>query len=621
LAVGTHWERVFTHVTAANCKATQTNVALLRLVPWCADPTGEIVGWAAWNTKTTFWSPDYGDYWAPVTVRNAIQDFTFESRTMLYFLSPGGLVQKMPYTGTSWSTSLPNYDSGINPAHTIAAMPEGMVLVGKAEGAAYASSISLNMGTDNPTWGLTTTAGPFLGGNVHVAFDPKFEDNSIFYIADESTAGSVYRNNPTAQLRWADTDMLSALNGAVGCLPKTPASGFSGIVLAYTGQALYASSTVAGWGVFRTIDDGTGKYGPLSGIPKPGIAWDQINVGITPAGVVFTAQPSALKACGCCTLDTDTTLYAIDNRPYTMPSAAAPIATQGKIWGFTDCLAKRGPALVTEDKTLIGCDPVSGRASEVNLCWEQLCVANSYDIEISKNADFSIRVIDLVGENSCSGFSPVDVQIPCVFFPAGGAAMSDWNGTFEGGQASAIAAWGNLECGHTYYWRVKARSCATTQAIRSPWSEARSFSVKAGLPVVSSYSGLQLLSPANGGMGIPAKSPAFSWAPLGENTKYKFQLAKDSAMTQIVKEAEVTNTAYGYDGTLDYSTPYFWKVSCVDPACDSSATFSFQTEPKPAAPSEAAPVAPTPIWVWVIIAIGAILVIVTLVLIFKTRRV
>jgi hypothetical protein len=92
-------------------------------------------------------------------------------------------------------------------------------------------------------------------------------------------------------------------------------------------------------------------------------------------------------------------------------------------------------------------------------------------------------------------------------------------------------------------------------------------------------------------------------------------------MTQIVKEAEVTNTAYAYDGTLDYSTPYFWKVSCVDPACDASATFSFQTEPKPAAPEEKAPVAPTPIWVWVVIAIGAILVIVTLVLIFKTRRV
>jgi hypothetical protein len=616
LAVGTHWERVFTHVTAANCDAVQSNVALLRLVPWCADPTGEIVGWGAWNTKTSFWSPDYGDYWAPVTVRNAIQDFTFESRTMLYFLSPGGLVQKMPYTGTAWSTSLPNYDSGINPAHTIAAMPDGMVLVGKAVGAPYAAAISLNMGTDNPTWSSTTSAGPFLGGNAHVAFDPKFEENSIFYVADESSAGSVYRNNPTAQLRWSDTDMMAASNGAFGC-PNPDIlgrMGFSGIVLSNTGQALYASSIVAGAGVWRTIDDGTGRNGPLSVMPKPGIAWDQLNVGLS--GVVFTAQPSALRACGCCTLETDITLYAIDDRPYTLPSAAAPIATQGKIWTFTDCLAKKGPILVSEDKVLIGCDPVTGRALEVNLCWDVLCVSSSYDVEVSKNADFTILVIDWIPEAYCGSYvTPADPTTPCVFIPAGGT----WPYHYDSALATTFS--GLIECGHTYYWRVRARGCGTAQTIRSPWSEARSFTVKAGLPVVASYSGLQLLSPANGMIGLPVKSPSFSWAPLGENTKYKFILAKDGNMTQIVKEAEVTNTAYAYDGTLDYSTAYFWKVQCVEPACDASPTFSFMTESAPPAAEEAAKAPPTPFWVWVVIAIGAILVIVTLVLIFKTRRV
>jgi hypothetical protein len=393
MPVGTYWERIFTHVTASDCTQAQSNVALLRLVPWCADPGGEVVGWAAKDTKTAFWSPDYGDYWAPVTVRNAIQDFTFESRTMLYFLSPGGLVQKMPYTGTAWSTSLPNYDSGINPAHTIAAIPDGMVLVGKAVGAAYAAALSLNMGTDNPTWTSTTSAGPFLGGNSHVAFDPKFDDNSIFYVADESATGSVYRNNPTAQLRWSDTDMMAAANGAVGCPdPDANRLGFTGIVLAYTGSALYASSQVAGAGVWRTIDDGTGKYGPLSSMPKPGIAWDKLNVGLS-ADVVFTAQPSALKACGCCTLATDTTLYAIDNRAYD------PDDRTGMLWAFTDCLAKRGPSLVTDDKTLIGCDPVSGRAQEVNFCWEQLCLADHYDIEIAKDKDFTILAELLVPQN------------------------------------------------------------------------------------------------------------------------------------------------------------------------------------------------------------------------------
>ncbi len=572
MPVGTYWERIFTHVTALDCTQTQSNVALLRLVPWCADPTGEIVGWAAMNTTTAFWSPDYGDYWAPITVRNAIQDFTFESRTMLYFLEPHGVVQKMPFTGTAWSTSLPNYSSGISPAHTIAAMPEGKVIVGHGEGAPYAASISLNMDADNPKFSIQTTAGPLVGGAVHVTFDPKFDDNSIYYLSEEKatggTFGSVYRNNPTAQLGWADTDLMAATNGAVGCPnPDTNRLGFSGIVLAYTGEALYASSQVAGAGVWRTIDDGTGKYGPLSSMPKPGIAWDELNVGLS-ADVVFTAQPTALKACGCCTLTTDTTLYAIDNRAYD------PDDRTGMLWEYTDCLAKRGPSLITEDKALIGCDPVSGRAQEVNFCWEQLCLADQYDIEIAKDKDFTILVIDRTTEGACGGFTPADVTKPCAYFPAGGRASG----------ASELALWGNLECGHTYYWRVKARHGATGQDIRSPWSDARSFNVKAGLPVVASYNGLQLLAPANGMIGLPVKSPFFSWTPLGENTKYKFTLAKDGNLTQIIKEAEVTGTAYSYDGTLDYSTSYFWRVMALAPApSDWSATFNFRTEAAPAA--------------------------------------
>ena len=90
--------------------------------------------------------------------------------------------------------------------------------------------------------------------------------------------------------------------------------------------------------------------------------------------------------------------------------------------------------------------------------------------------------------------------------------------------------------------------------------------------------------------------------------------------------ATTTTTGYEYNGTLDYSTNYFWRVKALEVngeniPSDWSATFSFQTEgaPAPAAPAPAEPA--TPLWVWVIIAIGAILVIVTLVLIFKTRRV
>ncbi len=78
------------------------------------------------------WSPDFGDFWASITPRYAVQDFTFETSTVMYVLSPDGVVQRLPYTGTSWSTNLPNYDRHCSFAHTIAAVPDGQVLVGAA---------------------------------------------------------------------------------------------------------------------------------------------------------------------------------------------------------------------------------------------------------------------------------------------------------------------------------------------------------------------------------------------------------------------------------------------------------------------------------------------------------
>ena len=96
------------------------------------------------------------------------------------------------------------------------------------------------------------------------------------------------------------------------------------------------------------------------------------------------------------------------------------------------------------------------------------------------------------------------------------------------------------------------------------------------------YYGPQLLAPNNGCLGCPVKPASFSWSPFKETTKYKFVLAKDAAMTQVVTEAAVTATAFEYDGTLNYSTNYFWRVMSLEPApSDWSATFSFLTEAAP----------------------------------------
>lgn len=107
--------------------------------------------------------------------------------------------------------------------------------------------------------------------------------------------------------------------------------------------------------------------------------------------------------------------------------------------------------------------------------------------------------------------------------------------------------------------------------------------------IIATPVGITPLTPDNGFIGYTVNQPSFSWEPLGENTKYKFLLAKDGNLTQIIKEAEVSGTSYQYDGTLEYNTPYFWRVQCIEPACDSSPTFSFQTEAAPSPPSEASP--------------------------------
>ncbi len=156
------------------------------------------------------------------------------------------------------------------------------------------------------------------------------------------------------------------------------------------------------------------------------------------------------------------------------------------------------------EEVLIGCDPVTGRAQEVNLCWEQLCVATGYDVEVAKDEEFTTKVIDWVPTcdfNSNDFYKPEMVTAPCAYIPAGGTITSSLNP----GSALAITLNGSLECGHTYYWRVQARLSATGEIARSPWSNVKSFTIKAGLPVSTPYYGPQLLSPNNGCLGCPAK--------------------------------------------------------------------------------------------------------------------
>jgi hypothetical protein len=621
--IGTIWERVLCRLTATSCNMTaQSEYAILRLAPDKTD--GQIVFWAAGgtgtsttttiggftvgpNTKAVMWTPDYGDWWANINPRLEVQDMAAESSTVLYILSLGGLVQKMPYSGAAWSSAVASVDTILSQAHSIAAYGDGNVLVGAGSSGIFAASYSPNSA------GYFVPSANYLipgHGNLHVAYDPAFKTNATIFVGDDSAnagTGYVYRNS-LPFTNWTNT-MLAGFNH----------TDYYGIALAYTGGALYAAhirnaAAAALCAVERTI------Y-PLLGIPKPGVywSWDCMDNSAEAAAATycFSLEPSSLKLCGCLTLDTDTTLYAIDNAAYTNTTR-----TTGMLWAFTDCLAKKGPKLITADKMLIGCDPVSGRNQEINFTWEQLCLASAYDIEIAKDAYFTQKVFDYVGagpsQTASNYYTPDVTTSPAMIFPVG-ATDASWPLAYSGTEVRLVS---QLECGHTYYWHVQVRGDAMGGFIRSPSSAGNTFTIKAGLPVSTPYYGVQLLAPNNGGMGIPVKPVSFSWSPFKETTKYKFVLAKDAAMTQVVKEADVATTAFEYEGALDYSSNYFWRVMSVEPApSDWSATFSFLTEAAPPVAPGPTPAPPTPLWVWVVIAIGAILVIVTLVLIFKTRRV
>ena len=257
------------------------------------------------------------------------------------------------------------------------------------------------------------------------------------------------------------------------------------------------------------------------------------------------------------------------------------------------------------DNTAIGSDPVSGQNEEVDLRWEQLCLSSEYQVQIAKDPGFTLIVLDT------GPFAPASLGSPGAYYPAGGRATSP----------SSLTTWGNLEAGHTYYWRARVRQAATGQYMLSPWSEVESFTIKSGAPASTSSYGIQPTYPNNGFNIYPVKPVSFSWSPLNDTTKYRFVLAEDAAMTEVVKEAAVTTTAYNYDGELEYGQIYFWRVMALEPApSDWSATFSFQTEAPP--PSASAPPTPpqTPLWAWVVIVIGLILLITIIALIFTMRR-
>jgi len=650
--IGYYWERVLTHTTSESCRSAQSDKPLLRLPMGCDDkPDGEVVGWAAQLTNAQMWSPDYGDYWATIQERDPIQDFTFETSTLIYNLSPIGLVHKLSFSGTEWSTKERSYDSRVGTAHTIAVIPQGKVLVGGAAAGIDAASYSA---TGGEQW-IEIPKNSILIGNVHVVFDSDFANNKFVCLADDKmdsngnklasgTHGTVFREEVPAYLRLQDVDMMARSNSAHATVdwpataggvtlmdPPHPVGQF-GVVSAKTGDpqpAVYTAhdniTTTQGTNnsaVCRTIK-------PWQAMPKYGVGWDCLDIYVprSQEDVLFTLEPSSLKYCGCCTIDSYTTLYALDNEANGVfnghlqtPDVAGytPAVNQGMLWAYVDCLAKQPPVILSPpDGGFIGSDPVTGRNQQVDLSWEQLCLAVRYDLEIYKDSAMTLKVnpqINGAGQiRSVSGQITIDLDNYNVTNP------KVW-----------LAPGSMPEAGASYYWRIRVTKSSTGQLAISPWTELRNFSIKPGFIVHTPVLGVELLSPNNSCAGCPVQPTALSWTPYKEATKYEINLAKDPAFTQVIKRSTTTSTAYQYQDTLEYSKAYYWRVRVTEingksNVGDWSSVFTFTTvsapKPEPVKTQRQLQEEQTgPGYIWIIIVVAVVLVAVILRLIVITRR-
>ena len=515
-------------------------------------------------------------------------------------------------------------DSKVDNGHTIAVLGEGNVLVGGDDGKVSYSDSDLATFLDGEA-SFTKLEDGLGSGNVHVAFDSYFDDNSVVYAAvGQGTPSNVADNGI---YRWVidESSSWKDLGACVtpGTTSATPTQaqldltanctrvqvGYYGIVLSSAAGNPETDATTGGV-LYATFYDAAGNVTGVARCLNPAEevacgeqAWDYFIEDTADNHGAFTLEPSSLKLCGCLTPDTNARLWAIDDAHYYNGTVVKEdpryAATLGRLWTYEDCFAKAGPAIVSPaDNAVVDADPCYCWNDAFTLKWERQCDACSYNLQISRDADFTEVVFDEYNGKNESTCLENDYDPPSGSNPS---------------YVVANGALGTGSCGTTFYWRVRSADAETGEIIHSWWSEVRSFTVATGPGAA-----VTLTNPSNGAIGVAVTGIPFTWDDVPDATGYEFSLVNAATDAEVVAPTAVSGTTYTYTGTLSYNTSYFWTVKALKGTVvfgQATATFTTGAE-------EAVPIPPTtPAWVWVVIAIGAVLVIVTLVLIFRTRRV
>jgi photosystem II stability/assembly factor-like uncharacterized protein len=618
---GDTWERIF----HGDWSESPQDQLLLRLpcdaVEDCCDqdpvsPSGTLY-LGIQNSNDVFYSRDCGQCWNdPPATKIEIQDIAVESENIVYVLDDDGKVSKSTQYGRRWSDAV---DTDIGSGHTISACcEEGMVVVGGAGNEPVGWSDD-----GGESWNLTDDLTSSADYTVHVACDPICEN--IIYAAisgPPGACGGIYRGDITTGT-WDDLNAFKY--------------GYYGIALGRSDGTLYAITdnihvdpTKAICDRFMepmvdlVVDENNHIYEVYSGVARNLTPcetaccgtedWDYLICGLGTDCIEnknpglhcyptehFDNEPSALRICGCISIDTNTVLYAIDWEDYDVTDGS-----DGTVWTYEDCAAKTGPTLTSPaDGAVIDCEPCAGcDAANFTLKWERMCEACSYDIQImDEDGNIIVEWADeeIVGD-------------PPTLFVDGTMDTTEYF----------------LECGMNYTWHVREAN-TLCECVHSPWSDTWTFTVAVG-----AADAIQLLAPTKGAMDVPIENVGFSWTSVRNATSYSFVLSPNANLAGALVSQNMSTTAFNFVGPLDYSKAYYWQIIAWQDSTrlTTSAIGVFNTMAEPVEPpppvvveEQPAPVINipaaqqiTPIWIYAVIGVGAALVVVVVVLIVRTRR-
>jgi len=566
-----------------------------------------------------------------------IADIAVLDASTIYVVDFNGDLVKSTTNARHWSSieeSKVDDDTG-EQAHTMVAWGDWVLLGGNMGTVSYSDD-----GADS--FSVLDDIG---GGQVHVAFDSYFDDNGYIYGAVAGADRGIWRTTIDGA-DFKDMNACTSMNYFGIVLsdpdgnPKTSASTGGVLYASYNSISAYDDCTDAGTPITCAVKSGVARLlNPASSSCCGALSWDYLWDSLD-ASAAFHTEPSDLALCGCLTANTDATLWAVAlenesssvvdtyfdgwNTCYTDLGASGSYV--GRLWKYTDCFAKAGPALIgVDDGATIPSDPCDCVNEDFVLEWDRICDACEYDVEIALDEAFTHKVWNT--STICAGWSSVGCQLhedcadmvllPCesdmTFYKPSDPCVP-----------SIVVPQGTLDCNQQYWWRVRARVAETGEIYRSQWSAKWSFTVAVG-----PGGAIKLTAPDDGASNVPLENIVFTWTAVADATSYEMTLMDASGAEVASNSGDATSFVLG--SKLDYDSAYMWQVNALmgSNVLSESGASTFRTMSKPTAPPEIPetvinfpePVTGTPTWVWVVIALAAILIIVVIVLIFRTRRV